>query len=182
MSPVTSERGGVRRALIVHTGGGLGDLITTSPLADALKEQFPGVHVTVWTLPRHARILDRHPGVDRVWVEAATAPLGALFRDLRASRYDAVIFTWARDRQVWLAWLAGIPIRVGPARRLAYGFLFTHRVRVRSEFGDQRSHWVDVQLDYAVGVQKDGTLRSQNPSPPKSSLAWARVEHVLAAE
>lgn len=154
------------RALLVHTGGGLGDLLTTSPIADALKARVPGLRVTVWALASHAPVLERHPAIDELWTAPSSAPFAALLREMRRRAFDLAVFTWARDRQVWLSRLAGIPIRVGPARRLAYGFLFTHRVKVRTEFGDRHSHWVDVQLDYARALGWSGALL-----PPRICLA-----------
>ena len=52
----------------------------------------------------------------------------------------ACVVTWATARTARVPALAGIPVRVGQARRF-YSFRFTKRVVVRSEGGDVTSHW-----------------------------------------
>jgi ADP-heptose:LPS heptosyltransferase len=138
-----------RQALVIHTGGGLGDLLLSSPIGEALKQHFPGISVTWWVRSRHAPILDASPHVDRTWTDEAGAPFGSLLRTIRRGRYDLVLFPWTTGRQAALAWLGGIPRRIGQAGRVAYSWMFTDRVRVRSAYGDTSSHWVDIQLDYA---------------------------------
>ncbi len=139
----------MKRALLVHTRGGLGDLLLSSPIGEALKLRFPGVAVTCWAKPQHAPILHGGPAVDDTWTEADRAPFHRLLRTLHRQRYDVVLMPWTTGRQTLLAWLARIPCRVGQADRLAYSWMLTHRVHVRSTRGDRSSHWVDIQLDYA---------------------------------
>ena len=62
--------------------------------------------------------------------------------------------TWATPRTARVPQLAGIPVRVGQARRL-YSFRFTERVVVRSELGDVTSHWSEILLDYARAIGCD---------------------------
>ncbi len=145
---MTSNPGPARRILVAHTGGGLGDLLVSSPVAEALVQLYPGVSVTVWADERFAPILRGHPSIAQVWTAALDRPFRDLLRTIREAHYDLAVFPWALGRQAWLAALARIPRRVGAARRTAYSFLFTDRVVVRTERGDVTSHWADVQLDY----------------------------------
>ncbi len=139
----------LRRVLIVHTGGGLGDLLLSSPIAAAVRRHVPDAQITWWASPAHAPVLENLPAADRLWTQSPGDPLRVLVRMVRTSRYDAAILPWTTGRQAWTAWLADIPIRVGQSGRLWYSFLFTHPVSVRSTRDDVTSHWVDIQLDYA---------------------------------
>ena len=148
----------VRRALIVHTGGGLGDVILSTPLAAAIARQHHGVAITWWAAPDCAGILEGHPFIQQVWAQDPPVPFLTLLGAIRRSRFDLAVLPWTTGRQVWLAALAGIGRRVGQGGRLAYSHLLTHRVRVRSARGDVTSHWIDIQLDYAraIGCEVDG--------------------------
>jgi ADP-heptose:LPS heptosyltransferase len=138
------------RALLYCAGGGIGDSLVASVVARALRERFDTVEAL--TLASHREALLRVPDLDRVSVdegqERATASR------LAGAAYDACIVTWATLRTARVPQLAGIPVRVGQARRF-YSFRFTNRVVVRSELGDVTSHWSDILLDYARAIGCD---------------------------
>ena len=50
--------------LIIHTHGGMGDLLLSSVLAEALHRCYPGCCVTFWAQRKFAALLDHHPFVD----------------------------------------------------------------------------------------------------------------------
>src|SRR5579875_3044562 len=77
--------------------------------------------------------------------------------------YAAAVVTWATPATALLAVRSGAPLRVGQARRL-YSFLFNRRVVVRSELGDEKTHWSEILLDYprALGCE--------------TALPWPRFE------
>lgn len=138
-----------RNILIIHTHGGMGDLLLSSVLAEALHGCYPGCRVTFWPQPRFAALLENHPFVDACLGLDPAAPLLTNARRLRSGHFDTVLVPWSVSRHAWLTALAGIPTRVGQGGRLTYSFLFTHPVRVRSVYGDTTSHWTEIQLDYA---------------------------------
>jgi heptosyltransferase I len=150
----------IRRALIVHTGGGLGDLISSTPIADAIARRQPGAAITWWAAPAWAPLLEGHPFIQEVWTADPSTSFLTLLRAIRERRFDLAVLPWTTGRQVWLTALAGVGRRVGQGDRLAYSWLLTHRVSVRSTRGDVTSHWTDVQLDYAraMGCDADGLV------------------------
>ena len=150
------------KALMIHTRGGLGDLLLSSPLAEAVHLGHPGSEVWVWGNPKFTPVLENHPHIQGFFRPPDGAGLFAGAAALRKCGFDCVLLPWSTSRQAWLSRLAGIPVRVGQGGRLSYSFLFTHPVRVRSVHGDVTSHWVDIQLDYAraLGLPVDG-LRPQ---------------------
>ncbi|TAM75214.1 glycosyltransferase family 9 protein [bacterium] len=135
----------LERALVICAGGGAGDVLLSTPVARALRAA--GVRdVIALTAPRHRGVLHGNPELSDVWLD--DADILAMVRRLRAARFDVAIVTWATQRYALLPLLAGIPLRVGQARR-TYSLLFNRRVTVRSELGDHGSHWTQILLDYA---------------------------------
>ena len=146
--------------LVIITHGGMGDLLLSSVLAEALHRCYPGCHVTFWGQRRFASLLENQPFIDGLLNLDPTAPLLQNAKLLRQHHFDTVLVPWSVSRHAWLTRFAGIPTRVGQGGRLTYSFLFTHPVRVRSVYGDTTSHWADIQLDYAraLGCRPDGDL------------------------
>lgn len=141
---------GDSRALLYCAGGGIGDSLVASVVARALHQQYATVDAL--TLPSHRDTLQRVPDLDGVLVDEGHER--AMVRRLAGGSYDACIVTWATPRTARIPQLAGIPIRVGQARRL-YSFRFSRQVVVRSELGDVTSHWAEILLDYARAIGCD---------------------------
>lgn len=139
------------RALVVHTGGGLGDVLLSGPVVDTVRSA--GYEVDFLARSATAPALAGHPNIEELLVIEGKDPQG--FTEMRQwasklkeRRYDVCFLLWSTTRWAWTLFLAGIPARVGQDSRLAYSFLFTHRVKVRSEHGDEGSHWTEILLDY----------------------------------
>ncbi|TAM87358.1 glycosyltransferase family 9 protein [bacterium] len=135
----------LERALVICAGGGAGDVLLATPVARALRAA-GAREVVALTAPRHRDVLFGNPDLHEVWLD--DADVLTMARRLRAAHFDAAIVTWATQRYALLPLLAGIPLRVGQARR-TYSLLFNRRVTVRSELGDRESHWTQILLDYA---------------------------------
>ncbi len=152
------------RALLYCAGGGIGDSLVASVVARALRARF--AIVDALTLPAHREALLRVPDLDDVLVDEGSGER-EMAQTLRARAYDAAVVTWATVRTARVPQLAGIPVRVGQARRL-YSTRFTHRVTVRSERGDVTSHWSQILLDYARALGCDA-----NDATPRMSVTQA---------
>lgn len=140
-----------RRALLYCAGGGIGDSLMATVVAQALRDRFP--EIDALTLPGHREALERVPDLDGVIVDDGIDER-LLAARLSERKYDACVVTWATARSARVTRRAGIPVRVGQARRM-YSHSFTNRVLVRSELGDVTSHWSDVLLDYARALGCD---------------------------
>lgn len=158
----------LRKVLVIHTSGGIGDVLLSTAVVHALHEAYPGCQVDFLCQTRTAVALRDNPEIRQrfEWPERRPTNLGSLLgwaKRLRAERYDAAIVLWSNTQVAWLTFLAGIPVRVGQDSRLAYSFLYTHKVRVRSEHGDEETHWSEILLDFvrALGV---------TPGPPRVHL------------
>lgn len=139
------------RALLVCAGGGIGDSLLASVVARALHERYATVDAL--TLPGHREALERVPDFDHVMVDGGEKE-DELAASLAMRFYGAAVVTWATARSARILRRAGVPVRIGQARRLYSGF-FTKRVVVRSERGDVTSHWTQILLDYARALDCD---------------------------
>ncbi len=170
---------------MVHTGGGLGDVLLATPVLDALQGAWPQAGIDVLARTGTAAALRGHPVVrdvlDMPQASPTPAEVPSWAARLRSRRYDAAMVLWSRTTLAWMLFLAGIPVRVGQDSRLAYSWLYTHRVAVRSEHGDTSTHWTQILLDYvrALGV----TPEDYGPARPRYIIpeeAHGRAQTLLA--
>jgi ADP-heptose:LPS heptosyltransferase len=137
-------------ALVVCTGGGIGDVLLATPVMRALRGRYGDV--VALTAPAHRDVLAGSPELSDVWTDEL--PFAAQTRRIAAHRFDAAVVTWATLRAAALPFAAAVPRRAGQARRL-YSALFTERVVVRSERGDHATHWTQILLDFARALECD---------------------------
>lgn len=171
---------GERRALVVHTGGGLGDVLLSRPVVDTLAMagytvDFLARQGTAVALTGHPRIREllTIPGKD----PANSRQMRAWAKTLQERNYEAALLLWSTSRWAWTLRWARIPKRVGQDSRLLYSFNFTHPVRVRSEHGDEESHWTDILLDYprALGLQPEPARVSFPVTEESAAVATALI-------
>jgi len=162
------------KALVVCTGGGIGDVLLATPVMRALRSRYD--EVIVLTTFGRGEILRGNPDIADMWFDEGS--LWAMSRRIAAAHFDASITTWATARTALLPFLAGVPTRVGQTRRL-YSGLFTHRVAVRSESGDHETHWTRILLDFSRALGCD--VVDATPVFVVDSKARAEANAVLAA-
>lgn len=134
---------------LFHPGGGMGDLLLTYPVIRAFRDAYPGGNILYVTSPGMEEIIRMNPLVSEVisLPEGISAALH-LAGELNQRKINIACALWTTARIAWLLKLASIPVRIGQGERIFYSFLFTHQVKVRSAYGDLRSHWVECLLDY----------------------------------
>lgn len=137
-------------AIVICTGGGIGDVLLATPVMRALRERFG--EITALTTVAHRDVLLHDPDLAEVWTDEA--PFVEASARIAAQGFDAAVVTWASLRSAALPYVARIPLRAGQARRI-YSRLFTHQVKVRSEFGDRTTHWTQILLDFARALGCD---------------------------
>jgi len=104
----------------------IGDVVVTTPAVRALREAWPGAHLTYLTEAPSHQVFADSPRVDRVLVRPRRAGLMAQLRfiaQLRRERFDVVIDFFSNPSSAQLSWLSGAPRRIGFAlrgRRWAY--------------------------------------------------------------
>jgi ADP-heptose:LPS heptosyltransferase len=119
----------LRKILLIRTDR-LGDVILSTPVATAIKRNWPDVHVTFLLRHYTAEITRCHPHVDET-LEIDGAEIGGdvrrLMQALRQRQFEAVVLLHPRPNLAWAVWRSGIPLRIGTGYRW-YSFLFNRRV------------------------------------------------------
>lgn len=105
-----------RRVLLIQSAF-LGDTLLTLPLARDIKARLPGCRLSVLTLPATAELF-KSEWVDEVLVDDKRGADRGLSGTLRLARrlrgrFDLAIIPHRSLRSALLAWLAGVPRRVG---------------------------------------------------------------------
>jgi len=148
------------RLLVVQTGF-LGDVVLTTPLIAALRERLSPETLTVLTTPQARPLLENHPAVDRVLVDAKrtthSGPLGLVkaARQLRQEGFTLAAAAHKSLRTALLLALAGIPQRVG--FRQSPGWFLYHRTASR----DRHRHEIEriLCLMRAFGTEPEACNR-----------------------
>ena len=108
--------------VLVRATNWLGDAVMSLPAIRAIRQVFPHAHIAVLARPWVADLYARETAIDRVipypaprdWAPAASSPRG-----LRAERFDGAILLQNAFDAALIAWLAGIPERIGYAATAA---------------------------------------------------------------
>ena len=120
--------------LLIRSTNWIGDAVMTTPSVRAIRHNFPGARISLLAKPWVVPVFAHSPHVDEIIVfDAKGRHKGfggtiRLARDLRTYRFDAAIFLQNAIEAALIAFMAGIPVRIGfdtDARRL----LLTHPVR-----------------------------------------------------
>jgi len=136
------------RILLVRLSA-IGDVIHTLPLLCTLRDRFPGAWVTWVVEDRAAAVLQGHAALDelltlpRGWLKSP-ARVWRLRRQLRATRFDLAIDAQGLTKSAIVAWLAGVP------RRIGFGNPWGRELsrRLNTELVDtSRPHAVDRHLE-----------------------------------
>jgi heptosyltransferase-2 len=146
----------MERLLVAQTGF-LGDVVLTTPLIAALRNKLRPESLTVLTTPQAKPLLEQHPAVDGVLVDAKRGEgrglLGLLHtaRRLRHQRFTLAVAPHKSLRTALLLMLAGIPQRVG--FRHSAGWFLYHRTALR----DPQRHEVEriLCLMRAFGIEPE---------------------------
>src|SRR5262245_47517489 len=111
----------------------LGDVIFSSPVFKAIKENYPKAHVACLAVPRVKEILESIPGIDEIIIYDEKGvhrnPLAklSLINSLRRRNFDIAFLLHGSLTRALIVYLAKIPQRVGYATK-GRGRFLTHQV------------------------------------------------------
>jgi heptosyltransferase-2 len=132
------EKARVQRILIRATNW-VGDAIMTLPALEAVRENFPGRHITVLAKPWVAPLFENHPAVDRVLVfdkgngfRAGFFEMLKMSRIIREERFDLAILFQNAFEAALLAFLGRVKLRVG-YKTDGRSLLLTHGVSLNQK-------------------------------------------------
>lgn len=149
------------RKILVREVNWVGDAVLTLPALEALDRQFPDSEIVILGRPWVAGLFRGQPCVDTVLSGAAAggwhgvARRWILARELRRERFDlAVLFPNSFDSAL-VAWMAGIPRRLGYATD-GRGLLLTHPVGAAKDAGRRHQVYRYLELARALGGNGNG--------------------------
>jgi heptosyltransferase-2 len=107
--------------IVVFCPNLIGDTVMATPTIRAIRGQFPGARLTGVIRPNVAPVLDGTAWFDELIPFHHRAArhdqrTGAVVGRLRSGRHDIAVFLPNSFRVAWIAWLAGIPRRIGYVR------------------------------------------------------------------
>ena len=142
--------------LLVRTDR-LGDVILSTPVATALKKNYPACRITFLARSETRPILECHPHVNEVITADNPQFTGAhgffrLVSLLRKKNFDATILLHPSLALACLAFLARILQRIGTGYRL-YSALFTHRVFEHRKTAQFHEAEYNLRLLKAIGIE-----------------------------
>ncbi len=174
----------IRRILIRSTNW-VGDAVLTTPAIRAVRKNFPDAEISILAKPWVAPVFWDNPCVDNILEYDSTGRHSRwlrklrLVKALRRGRFDLAILFQNAFEAALLAYLAGIPNRLGydtDGRRL----LLTHSIRLEPE--QKHVHEIDYYLGIIQGssLSLDGraltlTVTEQEHRRSKEILATHRV-------
>lgn len=132
----------------------LGDLVLSTPVATALKKEFPEAEVYFLARDYAAEILDLHPhveGVLRLDSLGETMPANELAKLLRSYEFDVVLALYPRPQLAWAFYRAGIRMRIGTGYRW-YSRLFNARVYEHRKHAQHHEAEYNLHLLRPLGI------------------------------
>jgi heptosyltransferase-2 len=137
--------------ILVRATNWIGDGVISLPALAALRARFPAAEIVLVAKPWVSELYWHLPAVSRQIVYNPAGehegPQGfwKLIRALRAERFDAAILFQNAFHAAWMAWCAGIPVRVGYARD-GRSSLLTDAVEVPSPaaYGHQAYYYLHL--------------------------------------
>ncbi len=166
--------------ILVWKLSALGDVILSTPSLRAIRRHYPSGEITLVVGRSAYEVVARCPYVNQLLIyDPARKDRGvfrhlAFLRRLRQERVDCSIDLQNSRRTHLLAWLAGIPVRVGYRRKL--GWLLNRGVRLPRVVLAPIAH--QHYLLRQAGVSPDGEALELWPSPVEEDA----VDRLLGAE
>jgi heptosyltransferase II len=121
--------------ILVRATNWVGDAVMSVPALQALRAQFPQAHISILAKPWVAGLYGREPFCDElIPYEPVKGWKGwgdrwAIAQDLRRRQFDCAVLLQNAFEAAAIAYLAGIPLRIG-YNRDARGALLTHPIPV----------------------------------------------------
>lgn len=169
----------VKRILLINLAF-IGDVILSTPVARALKGNYPNSRIDMLVVPLAAEVAAMNPYVDRVieydkkgrhrsWSE-----LCRLLGMLRAENYDLAVATNFAARGAMVAWASGAKRRLGYKAQHAQWFLTDASQAVRDGTKHEAENYLDVLQPLALGLV-DTSLELR---PPEQAVATVQQRFV----
>ncbi len=152
----------------------IGELLLASPIMRNIKTYFPGARCDIVVSPSSREIVEGNPSVDEILeFDTAKKKSAAELFDFsrRLAHYDVAIVVNPSKVFHGMVFLAGIPVRVGYARK--WGFLLNHALV------DDRHRAVKHEVEYNLDLVR--SLGIQDPDTALEFLVGDPARQTLKA-
>lgn len=157
-----------KRILIVRTDR-IGDVIISTPVIKALREAYPNAYLAMLVSPYTRELLESNPYLDETIVydkdnkhKSWLSTLRFALR-LKQKRFDLAVVLHPTNRAHLIAYLAGIPMRIGWRRKLS--FLLSKSIAHTKQEGSRHELEYNLDLLKLIGIeaQEKGLFISLRP-------------------
>ena len=148
--------------ILIRSTNWIGDVIMTTPAVTTIRKNFPHARISILAKPWVIPVLRYNPHIDNLLTYDENGRHKGIFgklrlaKELRRQRYDAAILLQNAFEAAWVAFLAGIPCRIG-YNTDGRGFLLTHPVPFHSAL--KKIHHTDYYLNMLKEVGLENTTR-----------------------
>lgn len=145
----------------------IGDLVLTTPVYKALREKFPRAWIAALVFQEHREIVKGNPYLDKVILYDKKGREKSWWGQLRFAgrlrreKFDAVVHCHGTNRMHLAAWLAGIPARIGYARRAPWTLTHVHPYN-KKEGKKQESEYL-FELLASLGISQPAGVETFFP-------------------
>lgn len=153
----------LERILIIRTDR-IGDVVLSTPMIASTRKAFPHAYIAVIVSGQTKEVIKGNPYINEVIIYDKRQKHKGILKTLnfalwlRRKRFDIAFILHTTKRVNIICFLAGIPIRIGYARR-KLDFLLTHRLAYSKRLGEK--HEVEYSLDVLRSAGIDAKI-----SPP----------------
>lgn len=154
----------MKRILITRTDR-LGDVVLSTPVVRHVRKLYPEAYIAFMVKPQNKDVVAHNPHIDEVITydktgreKSAWSTLKFAFY-LKKKNFDTAIALHPTNRVHIMFFLAGIPVRIGYARKM--GWLLTEKAPHLKQKGDK--HEVDYNLDLLAFAGMDISDADRKP-------------------
>lgn len=138
-----------KRVCIFRTDG-IGDLILTLPMVNAIKKINPNIEIHFIISERTYPLLKNQPHIKKVYFIENIVKLPCF---LKERNYDVAFFPRPKLKEVFAAFMSKIPLRIGTSYRY-YSFLLNHRVSEHRKYGEKSEAKHNLNLISSVSNEE----------------------------
>ncbi|GBC63823.1 lipopolysaccharide heptosyltransferase II [Desulfonema ishimotonii] len=164
--------------ILIRAANWVGDAIMSTPMLRAVRRNFPNAEIFILAKPWVAPVFEHSPDVDHILIYDKAGRHGGpwgiprLCRELRRYRFDLAVLVQNAFEAALIAWLAGIPNRLGYDTD-GRSPLLTHAVPMRPHL--KKRHQIDYYLGILQGVSLPSFGREMTLAVPASERKGAEA-------
>ena len=168
-----------KKILVVRTDR-IGDVVLTTPVLKALRDNYPQSHIAIMVSPYAREIVEGNPFIDEAIVydkDTKDKGIWGFWRfvlSLKKKRFDLAIILHTKKRTNLITYFADIPKRIGYHNK-KFGFLLTDKIK------DTRALGLKHEVEYCLDILRNLGLEVKDKMPymPLTQEARAWVESSL---